>query len=230
MNTDPSIDVRVTEIERVTPLIKRFTLEAADGGGLPAFSGGAHIVVEMPDGEQVLRSPYSLIGSPRDRRRYRIAVRRSDSGRGGSRFMHEQVRPGSILRISAPVNHFPLQKTRGKHLLIAGGVGVTPFFAHVAELREMALPYELHYAVRSAEHAGLVDELRKQVGDRLHLYLSEAGQSVDFAALLARQPPGTEVYVCGPQGMVEATLAAARAAGWPDSHVHAEQASASAAS
>lgn len=223
MSMDRPIDVRVTEIEQVTPLIKCFTLEAADGETLPAFSAGSHIVVEMTDGESVHRSPYSLIGSPWERGPYRIAVRRSENARGGSRYMHEKVRLGSVLRISAPVNLFPLIRTRSKHVLIAGGVGVTPFFAHLAELRAMGVSHELHYAVRNAEHAGFVDELRQMIGDDLHVYAADDGQSIDFDALLAGQPQGTEVYVCGPERMVVATFAAARAAGWHDGRVHAEQ-------
>lgn len=223
MSMDRLIDVRVTEIEQVTPLIKRFTLVTADGEALPAFSAGSHIVVEMTDGDAVHRSPYSLIGSPTDSGPYRIAVRRSENARGGSRYMHEKVRLGSVLRISAPVNLFPLIRTRGKHVLIAGGVGVTPFFAHLAELRAMGLPHELHYAVRNVEHAGFVDELRQMIGDDLHVYVSDDGQSIDFDALLAGQPQGTEVYVCGPERMVAATFAAARAAGWHEGRVHAEQ-------
>lgn len=223
MSMNRPIDVRVTEIEQVTPLIKRFTLEAANGETLPAFSAGSHVVVEMTDGECVHRSPYSLIGSPWERGPYRIAVRRSENGRGGSRYMHESVEVGSVLRISPPVNLFPLVRTRNKHVLIAGGVGVTPFFAHLAELRAMGVPHELHYAVRNAEHAGFVAELRQMIGDDLHVYVSEDGRAIDFDALLQRQPPGAEVFVCGPERMVAATFAAARATGWDDGRVHAEQ-------
>lgn len=223
MSMDRPIDVRVTEIQQVTPLIKRFTLEAADGEALPSFSAGSHIVVEMTDGDCVYRSPYSLLGSPWESGPYRIAVRRSEKGHGGSHHMHEKVGIGSLLRISAPVNLFPLIRTRNKHVLIAGGVGVTPFFAHLAELRAMGLPRELHYAVRNAEHAGFVGELRQMIGDDLHVYVAEDGQSIDFDALLARQPSGTQVYVCGPERMVAATFAAARVAGWHDGRVHAEQ-------
>ncbi|WP_332673936.1 ferredoxin reductase [Aromatoleum sp.] len=227
---DHPLDVRVTEIEQVTPLIKRFTLEAADGEALPSFSAGSHIVIEMTDGDSVYCSPYSLIGSPWESGPYRIAVRRSEKGWGGSHYMHEKVGIGSVLRISAPVNLFPLIRTRSKHVLIAGGVGVTPFFAHLAELRAMAVPHELHYAVRNVEHAGFVDELRQMIGDDLHVYVSDDGQSIDFDALLAPQPQGAEVYVCGPERMVAATFAAARAAGWHDGRVHAEQFASPAAS
>ena len=89
------------------------------------------------------------------------------------------------------------QRAREDTLLIAGGVGITPFFAHVAELRAMEVPYELHYAVRSREHATFVDELRALIGERLHLYVSEEGSAIDFAALLGEDPNRTVVFYCG---------------------------------
>ena len=55
---------------------------------LPTFSGGAHVVVEMRDGDPTRLNPYSLMSSPLDTRDYTISVRRDDVGRGGSLFMH----------------------------------------------------------------------------------------------------------------------------------------------
>ena len=71
---------------------------------MPPFSGGAHIVVEMRDGERLRLNPYSLMSSPLDTHDYTISVRRDDVGRGGSLFMHGQVRPGDAMVISYPVN------------------------------------------------------------------------------------------------------------------------------
>jgi len=223
MKAQQSMPVRVAQIEQVTPLIRRFTLEHADGGPLPVFSGGSHIVVEMQGEGRLHRNPYSLMSPPWDGSHYQIGVRRVDEGRGGSRFMHERVKTGSVLRISAPVNLFPLVKPRRKHILVAGGIGITPFFSQLAELRRLGAPFELHYAVRSREHAGFAEELQRLAGDALRLYVEAEGRAPDFGAMLAGQPLGTDVYVCGPAGMIDAVREAARAAGWAGSHVHWEQ-------
>lgn len=223
MRAGDGIHVRVTAVEQITPLIRRFTFEHADGGSLPRFSGGSHVVVEMQGAGRTHRNPYSLMSAPDETRYYQVGVRRVDEGRGGSRFMHEQVATGTVLRISEPVNLFPLVRTRRKHVLLAGGIGITPFFAHIAELQCLGVDYELHYAVRDASHAGFAADLQRLAGDSLHLYLEAEGQSIDMGAVLRGQPLGTDVYVCGPAGMIEATRTAARAAGWADSHVHWEQ-------
>jgi ferredoxin-NADP reductase len=226
MNDSQTLRVRVACVETVTPAIKRFTLIAADGGELPRFSAGSHVVVHMVGKGRVYRNAYSLMGDPADRRRYCIGVRRQEQSRGGSVFMHEQVGEGDLLEISPPANLFALDRLAAKHLLIAGGIGITPFMSYLGELDTLPARFELHYAFRSKEHAAFADELATRLDERLHLYDAQRNEVVRPESLLADQPLGTHVYVCGPQGLIRAVVEAARGQGWPDSHIHFEQFSA----
>jgi len=221
-STARSLAVTVADVVEVTPLVKRFEFVAADGAPLPAFSGGAHVVVEMKDGDVVRRNPYSLMSSPLDTSRYAISVRRDDAGRGGSRFLHEAVRPGMAMSLSAPVNLFPVDGRARKHLMIAGGIGITPFLAQTAQLAALGAPFELHYKVRSQALAAYADDLAARHGDAVRLYRDDAGEDLDLSALLSAQPIGTHLYVCGPSGLIEAVTATAAALGWPQAHVHFE--------
>ena len=115
--------VTVTEVVPLNELVTRFKFQRTDGGLLPTFSGGAHTVVEMKDGDITRLNPYSLMSDPMDQRAYTISVRRDDVGRGGSLFMHRQVKPGMKMVISNPVNLFALDLRAKKHLMIAGGMG-----------------------------------------------------------------------------------------------------------
>lgn len=63
-------------------------------------------------------------------------MRRDETGRGGSRYLHDHVRPGMTLAISHPVNLFPMEQRARKNLLIAGGIGITPFLAMIEQLRD----------------------------------------------------------------------------------------------
>ncbi|TIT07167.1 MAG: oxidoreductase, partial [Mesorhizobium sp.] len=123
------LDVVVSDVVPVNELVTRFHFRRRDGRLLPTFSGGAHVVVEMRDGDRTRLNPYSLMGSPLDTREYTISVRRDDVGRGGSLFMHRQVKPGLEMVISYPVNLFSLDLRAKKHLMLAGGIGITPFMA-----------------------------------------------------------------------------------------------------
>jgi ferredoxin-NADP reductase len=218
-----SINIKVAAIEEVTPLIKHFTLVKEDGSALPAFSGGSHVVVSININGRVHRNPYSLMGSPQATEAYHISVRRHEASRGGSVFMHDEVKVGSALKITYPLNLFSLAKLARKHILIAGGIGITPFMSQIADLTRMRAKFELHYAFRSPEHGAFATQLAETLADKLHCYTDSNGTRLNFTELLSTQPLGTHVYVCGPGPMVEALLQAARDLGWPESAIHSEQ-------
>ncbi len=222
MSRAPTIAVEVASVAQVTALIKEFTLVRADGGELPAFSGGSHIIVVLRRHDRTFRNPYSLLGPTGDRWSYRIAVRLHDDGRGGSRFLHEEVSAGTRLDISHPVNLFPLAKLARRHVFIAGGVGITPILALIDDAEAAGVPWELHYRTRGPEHAHYGHALRERHGERVRLSHSADGPH-DVGAILAGRPLGTHVYTCGPAGMIDAVARAARAAGWPASNVHSEE-------
>jgi dimethylamine monooxygenase subunit B len=217
------IPVTVTEVVEVNALIKRFRFQRRDGGLMPAFSGGAHTVVEMQDGAVRRMNPYSLMGDPADLSAYEISVRRDDAGRGGSLFMHGQVRPGKEMVVSHPVNLFPLDLRARKHLLLAGGIGITPFLAQIAQLSAMGGRFELHYAARTPALGAYMDVLKARHGDRVHLYFDDRKELIPLDELLTGQPLGTHLYVCGPKGMINWVRNSALAAGWPPAAVHHEE-------
>jgi len=218
-----TIRVRVAEIHQKTPLIKHFLLRPVVGDQLPGFSGGSHVVVTMRGEGRVYRNPYSLLSPPYQQEFYEIGVRRDAEGRGGSKFMHDHVEVGTELEVAHPVNLFNLDKLALKHVLFAGGIGITPFMSMMEELYAGTAPYELHYAVRSPEHAAFLDRLVARHGDRVRVYYDSEKQQIDFDGMFRSQPLGTHVYVCGPAGMIERVIMGAREAGWPDSHIHWEQ-------
>ena len=217
--------VRVTKIEAVTPQIKQFTLECAEGKRLPAWSAGSHVPVSLTDGANVWRNSYSLIGVPGETQRYQIAVRKEDAAKskGGSVFLHEQVRAGETLEIGTPRNFFAVARHARKHVLIAGGIGITPFLASLAGLKRSGTAYELHYAFRERGEGAFWEPLCEEYGARARFYVSSEGTRLSPSAILARQPLGTHVYVCGPHSLIAAVSGAAAEAGWPSSHVHFEE-------
>ncbi|RWB51545.1 PDR/VanB family oxidoreductase [Mesorhizobium sp.] len=217
------IPVKVAEVTPVNELVTRFRFVRRDGGPMPTFSGGAHTVVEMNDHDRVRRNPYSIMSDPADRGGYSISIRRDDNGRGGSLFMHRQVRPGMEMVISNPVNLFALDLRARKHLLLAGGIGITPFLAQIRQLSAMNGNFELHYSVRTASLGSYADELVANYRSRVHLYHDDRGELIDLPALLDGQPLGTHVYVCGPKGMIAWVRKTATALGWPREAVHHEE-------
>lgn len=211
------IEVRVAAIRELTPVIREYCLQAVTGE-LPAFSAGSHVQVHLPNG---LRNAYSLLGDPADTRHYRIAVRHQDNSRGGSRFLHQQLHSGDTLRIGAPANLFPLYSKARQHLLVAAGIGITPFLAHARELLRRGEDFELHYAYRRGSSDAYLDELGALLGPRLHEYPS-GSRRFDARALLKDRPLGTHVYSCGPQSLLLAVAEQAATQGWSPRRLHSE--------
>ncbi len=219
----PKIPVVVAEVVEVNDLIKRFRFVRRDGAAMPVFSGGSHVVVEMDDHGTRRMNPYSLMSHPADTMGYEISVRRDEVGRGGSLYMHNHVKPGMEMVLSQPVNLFPLDARAKKHLMIAGGIGITPFVAQMAQVEAMGGRFELHYSVRSPVLGAYVGHLQEQYGSRVHVYYDEHKQHIDLKILLKSQPLGTHIYVCGPKGMIAWVHATAKAMGWPALAVHSEE-------
>ncbi len=220
--------LQVTRRRALSPEILEVVLESPDGAPLPSFSPGSHVIVHAgPDGEY--RNAYSLADDDARSDRYRFAVRHLPNGRGGSHWMHTCLREGDVVEVESPRNLFALSSQARKHILVAGGIGITPFVSYAHRLSRSGTPFELHYAVRDPREIAFVEELRRLCGDALVLHTSNLG--FDLVPDLARdvlpfQPLGTHLSVCGPGPMIEHVRAQAAGLGWPPSTVHFERFSA----
>jgi len=167
--------------------------------------------------------PYSLLGDPADRSRFRIAVLREDAGRGGSALLHRIFSQGRRVFVSAPVNHFELVQDAPHSLLFGGGIGVTPMIAFAHRLHALGRPFELHYSAPTRTAAAFAPLLADVAwADRVHLHISADGTRADMDTLMASAPNGTHAYTCGPDAYMQAVMAAGKARGLPDEALHLE--------
>jgi ferredoxin-NADP reductase len=211
----------VGDVRALTDTVKLFTLRHPRRPHLPPPTPGAHVDLHLPDGR--IRQ-YSLCGDPGDDTAYRIAVKREDDGRGASRWIHENLTAGSVIPTSAPRNNFPLAQA-SRHVLIAGGIGITPILPMARQLARDRVPFELHYCAHDAHGAPFLSDLHEIcTPENLSTYFSVANGAsagrLDVEGLLKSVTPGTHVYCCGPQRLTQAFRAAAN--NWPDNYVHCE--------
>ncbi|MBE9046504.1 oxidoreductase [Pleurocapsales cyanobacterium LEGE 10410] len=210
--------VRVVEIEKLTPRIKRFRLVSVNGK-LASFSPGSHLAVEIPLAKRQYNS-YSLCSSPYQTNFYDLAVLLSENSRGGSEYLH-QITTGTELKLGLPKNSFALNSLARKYILIAGGIGITPLISMLFVITRHQIPFELHYAAKSPTECAFYRFLQ-QYGDRVKFYFSERGNRLNPKQILQEQPLGTHVYLCVPQSLREDCRGAASALGYPKSAVHRE--------
>ena len=227
MSTAQTLQVRVAAKSVEALDIVTLELVAVDGKPLPAFSAGSHVDVMLP-GEQGgpgITRQYSLCNDPKEAHRYQIAVLRDPATRGGSQAVHDRVNAGDVLQISAPKNHFGLAHDARKHLLMAGGIGVTPILCMAERLAHTGADFQMHYATRAPERTAFRARIAASgFADRVQFHYDngEAAQKLDMQVVLAKPEQGTHLYVCGPKGFMDAVLGSARAQGWPESQLHYE--------
>jgi dihydroorotate dehydrogenase electron transfer subunit len=138
------------------------------------------------------------------------------------------LRPDAAVEAWGPLgNGFPVFDGLDHIALVAGGIGQTPFLAHVRELlgtrgygerpaRRAAQRVSLYYGVRTADLAAGVEDFRAAGAD---VHLASDDGSLGFRGfvtqLLEQHPPPRHLVGCGPEPMLHALAALARRWGVP---------------
>jgi vanillate O-demethylase ferredoxin subunit len=210
--------LRVKAVRLTTPDVLHVIMEHPLRPHLPAWSAGSHVDVRLPGGR--IRQ-YSLCGNPVDRSQYEIAIKREKNSRGGSIEAHEILKPGVIAHVSAPRNNFPLSTDATHHILIAGGIGITPFVSMAHQLSATAKSFELHYCARSPQEAPLLAEVIAIANQRVRCWFSSQGTRFD-PAILGQRRDASQIYACGPQALLDAVTSYAQSNGWGEDDLHME--------
>lgn len=224
-----------------------FYLTPHDKKPLPPFLAGQFLTFQLGipgEAEKVIRC-YS-ISSGYSPRHYRVTVKRIPASGGvrglASNFFHDAIEENTILDVKAPSGKFVLDPwDRRPAVLIAGGIGVTPFLSMMESVADCFSEREvwLFYGVQNGHDHIMRARLRELTAehDNLHIVVcyscprhndwrklsfDEQGH-IDVALL--RQHLHTnnyEFYVCGPPQMMEALPAELAAWGVPKANIHTE--------
>ena len=216
----PVLRLRVSKVEAMTEKVTKYEFRSEDGSPLPPFQAGAHLdVVVAPE----FFRQYSLSGDPADTGVYQIAVLCEDDGRGGSRLLHRIFHQDRKVFVSRPINHFPLEETATRSLLMGAGIGITPMLAMAHRLHAIGADFELHYSCTRRADAGFLQDIAEASwSDRAQLHFSDEGSRVDLDALLAGFCEGQHLYTCGPDRYITAVLESGERLGWPEEALHRE--------
>lgn len=127
------------------------------------------------------------------------------------------LRPGDRVEVWGPLgNGFPDFHDLDHIALVAGGIGQTPFLAHIRDLlgtrgyggrtqRRMAQRVSLYYGVRTADLAAGVEDFRV-AGAAVHLASDDGtlGFRGFVTQLLETHEPAQHLVGCGPEPMLRA--------------------------
>ena len=224
----PMLDLFVKSVTWEAEGVHSYDLRAPDLSPLPPATAGAHIDLVLPQG---LTRSYSLLNAPGEAHRYWVAVQKDPQSRGGSSWIHQQLKAGDPIKVHPPRNHFALVEGQAPVVLIAGGIGVTPLVAMAAQLNQRQTPWVMYYSARTRARAAFVahlQDLQAASGGlgQLHLNFDQepGGKMLDLAAIVQAAPTDAHFYACGPAPMLAAYQAAASQR--PPEQVHWEHFSA----
>lgn len=218
--------LRVTATDRESDTIMSIRFEAEDGASLPVPRPGQYLTVRIPGAANAapLRS-YSLSSSGAH---YRISVKREEHG-AVSRWLHDNIRAGSIIDVAAPRGDFHLVDGPGPVVLLSAGVGITPVLAMLHHLANGASTREVWWLHTTRDTHTQV--FGREVGDLIArlpnahqrvFYSSETGRLDAGAVGALGLPPDADVYLCGPDPFMSDMRDAFTAAGIDPARVHSE--------
>lgn len=220
--------------------ITSFYLVPADGRPLDPFTAGQHLPIEVQIPGQVGTSKrtYSLSGPPQDGRFYRISVKREDKGLV-SRFLHDDVREGSVIEAHKPSGDFVIPEGDAPLVLISAGVGLTPMVSMLyAAFRQDRPVWYVHGARNGTNHA-MDDEVRRLLAQypnaKQEVFLSRPdendiqgttytheGRISTEHLLKLNAGPQAHYLLCGPIAFISEIAGDLEKSGVPAEQVHFE--------
>ena len=234
-------DFVVAEKIRESAIITSFVLAPKDGGAVIPHKPGQYLTFRF-DSSDIAgeKRNYSISAGPNGQT-YRISVKREDLG-AASRFLHDQIQVGDVLRATPPAGDFFLADQPARPVvLLSGGVGLTPMVSmveHIAKAHPELEAHFVHGALNSDVHAldGHVRALAKDHGGvAVTTFYSDplqgdrAGESHDVDGFISidwlrANTPFAEAdfYLCGPMPFLKAFVTGLAGAGVPADRIHYE--------
>ncbi|WP_017443799.1 PDR/VanB family oxidoreductase [Gayadomonas joobiniege] len=211
----------VSKIINESETVKTFKLSYPDLSPVPSVTAGAHLVCYLGNG---LTRQYSLINGEQQTDAYYISVLKDADSRGGSAWMHENLKVGDSLLVSGPKNQFPLVIGAERSILIGGGIGITPLLSMAKTLFKQGSDFVLYYCARYQKDAAFVEHLKNcEFADKVQFYFSRdaGGRRMPITDIVKTILPGQHLYCCGPNLLMDAVANATLH--WPRGSVHFEK-------
>jgi nitric oxide dioxygenase len=240
--------LRVLRTEREATDTVSIYLQTMEGASPGLFQPGQYVSVAMdwtePGGTVPRRQlrQYSLSDAP-DQPWWRLTIKREAGTPAGqvSNWLHEQVKAGDALHVSAAYGDFtPVLEGDAPLVLLSAGVGITPMVSVLKALARLnpTRPVVFAHAARDADHQALQADLREAASRMPHLrtvLFHEQGQghgtdqSTAYRGRMTLEPvladvdlDRAQVLMCGPLPFMRTQWDGLRQRGVPAERIHRE--------
>ena len=140
------------------------------------------------------------------------------------------IKPGTRVLVEGPYGAFTAGRATSPHVvLVGGGVGITPIRAIMEEFKQ-GVQMDVIFRASKAEDLVLKEELDYMAYNsggtiRIHYLVGPRAKFPMDAKMMLKLCPyfaDSDIYICGPEAMVEAVRQAAKDAGVPKNRFHDE--------
>ena len=221
---------RLVEARDVTARVKQltFALDEPITVRRAEFRPFAFAQIEFGSSQRFARS-YSIVSG--DMNTFSLGVALDDHSRGGSTYLHQDLKIGDEIHMAPGSNPKALadeertvQENRiTRRVVIIGGIGVTALLPTIAKWETEGVPYEIHYAVRSPDEAAYLDRLP---APKTTVYAKPQKQRLSVEAVVpevyASGNQQTRIYCCGPTALMDACKRRAEELEYPAHLLHFE--------
>ncbi|CAG8981022.1 hypothetical protein HYALB_00011857 [Hymenoscyphus albidus] len=209
----------LVEKRKETELISSFVFERLEKQKHPKRAiPGAHIRVRTGESRNLLRA-YSVVEG--DSNSFTIGVSEEPNSKGGSKYLHEDLKLHDMVLFSDIGSNFPLVNgpVCENHIFVAGGIGITEFLASARILKQRGIPFTLHYAVKREQDVAF-REILDEFSDNVKFCISSNGTRLDIPSLFKKSNNQTHIYTCGPDRLLEAVKTTPAKLDFPSSNIH----------
>ena len=233
--------LKVARKSRESEDVISLVLESPDARPLAMPRAGQFIVLRLrpgPDATPLLRS-YSLSGMP-GTSFYRVSIKREPRGIA-SAYLHDHVRTGDLLEVSAPRGSFTLRPGEEPVVLLSAGIGITPVLSILHELAASRSSRQIWwiYGARNGAHHPFAEEVRRlvallphvdaavlysrsDIADRPGLHYRASGRVTMRLLNELHVQQGAGFYLCGPAEFLRDLRSGLLSYGVSADHIHAE--------
>lgn len=231
--------MRVAKIFQETPEVRTFRLVMPDAARLPfEHQAGQYLNLTLPIEGRKIRRSYTIASSPTRSGLIELSIKREANGLA-SRYLHDQVREGDLLEVTAPAGKFTFNGKESQEIvMIAGGVGITPLMAKIRYLTDLGWPGQIRliFSIKTAEDYIFRSELEELQRRHSNLRVTvTATRESDptwqgergriSPALLLRAAPhlsASRVHLCGPTEMAQPVIEMLMELGVPEDQIKFE--------
>ncbi|KAI1771019.1 PK beta-barrel-protein domain-containing protein-like protein [Hypoxylon cercidicola] len=222
---------RMVEKTRLATRVQKFVFQAEDDSIEPEelqFARFPFVRLRFGPDAKFTRA-YSVVSG--DMRCFELGIAKDDNSRGGSLFLHDNLKIGDAVEVakghnaSIPIPNGSQGDGSTRHIFIIGGIGITAFIGEIKTLQKKTANLEIHYAARSREEAAYLDHLPAK---NTTIYLKNEGRRLDVESIIpspedCRDNSKTLVYCCGPLSLLAACRELTTKLGFPRSQTHFEE-------